>query len=139
MARIMMYTNDNDDFPFITRPEPSEEDSWLEEKRQIEEIAYKLNTKLKKMASDMVCYIYNNLSSHSGFELVPLYWDIPECRVTIRGVGKKKSLMYLIRIEPVLYNISISPVHTLEEKDYYNTPKEIVEVLLHTQRVYVAV
>jgi hypothetical protein len=133
-----IYLNDNDDY-FIPLIETSEEDIWRQEKKEVEALDNRLKTKHQKMASNMVSYIYNNLASKPGFEVAPIYYDIPECRVTIRGVGRKRSLMFLIRIDPSnLYYISMSPIHTLEEKRFEETPKDVVDSLINTQICYLA-
>lgn len=133
-----VYINDNDDYS-VTPLEKSEEDIWIEEKKEIESLSRRLNAKHRKMAAHMVCYVYNELYSVAGFEVAPIYYDIPECRVTIRGVGSKRSLMYMVKLDPSnMYYISISPLHTLEEKSYYETPKELVDTLRNTQKDYLA-
>jgi hypothetical protein len=133
-----IYMNDNDDY-FIPPAEVTEEDEWREKRMQIESINDILVSKHKKMAADMVGYIYNNLASVPGFEVVPIYYDIPECRVTIHGMGTKRNLMYMIKIDREnMYYISISSLHSLEEKRFEETPKDMVDTLIDTQRVYLS-
>lgn len=144
---ISSYFNDNDDFPVIERRQQEqvnlEQDLWTQEKKEIEALDNALKLKHRQMAGKLVAYVYRNLTDVAGFEVNPIYFDIPECRVTIQGTGKKQTLMYMVRLASAFeYSVTITPLTKLGGKEdrtlYVETPREAVDVLIATQRVYLS-
>jgi hypothetical protein len=143
----MAYYNDNDDIPIVVEqpesqdfqdfeepPQPISHSDWLQDKEQMKQLQISLNNYYYKISSNMMVFIINSLREFTEFQVDPIIFDIPQCRVTIKVPGKKVC-MYMVNIVSMFdLSISITPLTSKKEPSLIvDTPIEAVRILLATR------
>jgi hypothetical protein len=132
----MDYNNDNPlaiPTPILEETYPGDS-QWLQDKAQLTSIEAAFNNNYKTIASKMVAFIYHSLYGIDGFKVQPIYFDIPECCVSIKVPGKLVC-MYMVRVVSMFdLSVSITPLTSKKEPSLIvDTPSDALRILYATR------